>query len=57
MSKYLYGLSVKDIQNLIFSTNELKSIIGGSGLIKSFEVDKQQYLKNINFWTKLYKMD
>lgn len=47
MSKYLYGLSVKDIQNLIFSTNELKSIIGGSGLIKSFEVDKKEYDKNI----------
>ena len=47
MSKYLYGLSVKDIQNLIFSTNELKSIIGGSGLVKSFEVDKEEYNKNI----------
>ncbi|WP_297576558.1 hypothetical protein [uncultured Campylobacter sp.] len=47
MSKYLYGLSVKDIQNLIFSTNELRSIIGGSGLIKSFEVDKKEYGKNI----------
>lgn len=45
MSKYLYGLSVKDIQNLIFSTNELKSIIGGSGLVKSFEVDKKEYGK------------
>lgn len=38
MSKYLYGISVKGIQDFIFSTNELKSIIGGSGLIESFKI-------------------
>lgn len=35
MNKYLYGASVQGIQGYIFKTNELKSIIGASEMIKS----------------------
>lgn len=35
MSKYLYGASVQGIQEYVFETNELKSIIGASEIIKS----------------------
>ncbi|MDR2680384.1 MAG: hypothetical protein LBC47_06195, partial [Tannerella sp.] len=33
-TKYLYGASVQGIQNFIFQTNELKDIIGASGLVE-----------------------
>lgn len=42
MAKYLYGASVQDIQDFIFKTNELKSIVGASELVKAIatKVDK-----------------
>ena len=48
MSKYLYGASVQGIQEFIFATNELKSIIGASEIIKNIsESIKQDYEKHI----------
>jgi len=48
MAKYLYGASVQGIQEFIFATNELKSIIGASEIIKDInEQIKKQYEKNI----------
>lgn len=48
MSKYLYGASVQGIQEFIFATNELKSIVGASEIIKKINDDiKVKYEKNI----------
>ena len=48
MSKYLYGASVQGIQEFIFATNELKSIIGASEIIKNIsKTVKKEYEKHI----------
>lgn len=48
MAKYLYGLSVQGIQEFIFTTNELKSIIGASEIIKNINEDiKVKFEENI----------
>jgi len=48
MSRYLYGASVQGIQEFIFATNELKSIIGASEIVKKINDDiKKKYKKNI----------
>lgn len=48
MSRYLYGASVQGIQEFIFATNELKSIIGASEIVKKINDDiKKEYEKNI----------
>ena len=48
MSKYLYGASVQGIQDFIFKTNELKTIVGASEIIKRInDKVKEKYEKNI----------
>jgi CRISPR/Cas system-associated protein Cas10 (large subunit of type III CRISPR-Cas system) len=48
MSKYLYGASVQGIQDYIFTTNELKSIVGASEIIKNINEEiKKKYNENI----------
>ncbi|MBD3842079.1 MAG: hypothetical protein IE909_09385, partial [Campylobacterales bacterium] len=48
MSRYLYGASVQGIQEFIFATNELKSIIGASEIVKRInDTIKEKYEKNI----------
>jgi len=49
MAKYLYGLSIQGIQEFIFTTNELKSIVGASELIKKIndKVKEKGFEKNI----------
>lgn len=48
MSKYLYGASVQGIQEYIFASNELKSIVGASELIKSINAKvEEDYKDNI----------
>jgi len=49
MAKYLYGLSIQGIQEFIFTTNELKSIVGASELIKKINdiVKEKGFEKNI----------
>ncbi len=48
MSRYLYGASVQGIQEFIFATNELKSIIGASEIVKNINNKiKEKYEKNI----------
>lgn len=45
---YLYGASVQGIQEFIFATNELKSIVGGSELIKNInKTVEEKYQKHI----------
>jgi len=48
VSKYLYGASVQGIQEYIFATNELKSIIGASKIIENInkKID-EEYKDNI----------
>jgi len=48
MSKYLYGASVQGIQEFIFATNELKSIVGASNIIKNInKIIDEKYKNNI----------
>ena len=48
MNKYLYGASAQGIQEFIFATNELKTIIGASEIIKNINNKiKEKYEKNI----------
>ncbi len=48
MSKYLYGASVQGIQEFIFATNELKTIVGASEIVKNINNKiKEKYEKNI----------
>jgi len=48
MSKYLYGASVHGIQEYIFATNELKSIVGASEIIKNIaKTIDENYKENI----------
>lgn len=48
MGKYLYGASVQGIQEYIFTTNELKSIVGASNIVKNInEYFKKHYEKYI----------
>ena len=48
MSKYLYGASVQGIQEFIFATNELKSIIGASEIIENMnKIISEKYEKHI----------
>jgi hypothetical protein len=48
MSRYLYGLSVNGIQSYIFKTNELKTIVGASEIIKNIsKTIETNYAKNI----------
>ncbi len=49
MANYLYGLSIQGIQEFIFTTNELKSIVGASELIKKIneKVKEKGFEKNI----------
>lgn len=45
---YLYGASVQGIQNFIFETNELKTIVGASEIIKNINKQvEEKYAKNI----------
>jgi hypothetical protein len=45
--KYLYGASVQGIQDFIFQTNELKNIIGASGLVEKICKETfDEYVKN-----------
>lgn len=45
---YLYGASVQGIQDFIFKTNELKTIVGASEIIKNINKKvKDRYEKNI----------
>jgi len=41
---YLYGASIQGIQEYIFATNQLKDIVGGSEIIKSFEDKFKDYV-------------
>ncbi len=43
MSKYLYGASIKGIQDFIFATNKLKEIVGASQLVKLIESEFEKY--------------
>jgi len=48
MSKYLYGASVQGIQEFIFATNELKTIVGASEIVKNINSKIQEkYSKHI----------
>ena len=48
MKKYLYGASVQGIQEYIFATNELKSIVGASNIVKNINARiEEEYKKNI----------
>lgn len=48
LSKYLYGASVQGIQEFIFATNELKTIVGASEIVKNINNKiKEKYEKNI----------
>jgi len=48
VSKYLYGASVQGIQEFIFATNELKTIVGASEIVKNINNKiKEKYGKNI----------
>lgn len=48
MAKYLYGASVQGIQEFIFATNELKTIIGASEIINNINQKiEKKYPKNI----------
>lgn len=48
MSKYLYGASVQGIQEFIFATNELKTIVGASEIVKNINNNiEEKYKKNI----------
>jgi len=48
VSKYLYGASVQGIQEFIFATNELKTIVGASEIIKNInDKIKEKYEKNV----------
>jgi len=46
MKKYIYGASVHAIQEYIFTTNELKSIVGASNIIKNINTFIEQNYKN-----------
>jgi len=48
MSRYLYGASVQGIQEFIFKTNDLKSIVGASEIVKSLV----QEFENISGYKK-----
>ena len=46
MSKYLYGASVQGIQEFIFATNELKTIVGASEIVKNINKNIEKRFKN-----------